>query len=52
MAFIRVYRYKVFNDEYGTFVNTEFPVYATLEKITSLKAQPILTASIEIEKSK
>jgi hypothetical protein len=51
MSFVHVYRYRVFNAEYGTFIDTEFPVYATLEKITSLKAQPILGASLEIEES-
>jgi hypothetical protein len=48
---IRVYRYKVFNAEHGAFIDTEFPVYATLEKINSLKAQPILGVCLEIEES-
>ena len=51
MSFIRVYRYKVYNAEYGAFVDTEFPVFATLEKIYLLKAQPILEPSLEIEQS-
>jgi len=51
MAIIRVYRYKVFNREHGAVVDTEFPVFATLEKISSLKAQQVLTAWLEIEES-
>ena len=51
MSLTRVYRYKVFNAEHGAFVDTEFPVYATLEKITSLKAQPIFEAALDIEES-
>jgi hypothetical protein len=51
VSLVRVYRYKVFNNEHGAFIDTEFPVYATLEKIASLKAQPILSTSLEIEES-
>ena len=51
MSLIRVYRYRVFNAEHGAFIDTEFPVYATVEKIASLKAQLISGLSLEIEKS-
>ena len=51
MSLIRLYRYKIFNNEHGAFVDTEFRVYAPLEKISSLRAQPILEESIEVEES-
>lgn len=51
MSVIRVYRYKVFSPEHGTFVDTEFAVYATSEKIASLKAQPIPGVYLEVEES-
>jgi hypothetical protein len=51
VSLIRVYRYKVFSPEHGAFVDTEIPVYATLEKIASLKAQSISGAYLEVDES-
>lgn len=51
MSFIRIYRFKIFNEEHGAFVDTELSVYAPLEIITSLRAQPIWEEHIEVEES-
>lgn len=52
MATIDVYRYKVFNNEHGAFVDTKIPVYATLEKIKELGAKPINSSLLKIDELK
>lgn len=52
MATIEVYRYKVFSNEHGSFVETKVPVYATLEKIKELGAEPINLSLQKIDESK
>lgn len=47
-----VYRYKVYSDEHGSFIDTKESVWATLEKISSIGAQPIEEKFIEVENSK
>ncbi len=49
MPLTRVYRYKVYSDEHGSFIDTKVSVWATLEKISSIGAQPIAEKSIEVE---
>lgn len=51
VSLIRVYRYKVFSHEHSALVDTELPVYATLEMIASLKAELISGAYLEVEES-
>lgn len=51
MATIDVYRYKVFSHEHGSFVDTKVPVYAMLEKIKELGAEPINWSLLKIDES-
>ena len=52
MAIVDVYSYKVFSNEHGSFVDTNVTVYATLEKIKGLGAEPIISSLQRIDESK
>ena len=52
MAIIDVYRYKVFSNEHGSFVDTTVPVYTTLEKIRRIGAESIVSSLLRIDESK
>ncbi len=52
MPLIRVYKYKVYSDEHGAFIDTNVSVWATPEKISSLGAQRIEEQFIDVEESK
>ena len=52
MSLTRVYKYKVHSDEHGSFVDTKVLVWATLEKISSISAQPIMKEFIDVPDSK
>ena len=49
MSLIRVFRYKVYSDEHGSFVDTKIPVWATAEKISEIGAQSLAETSLEVE---
>jgi hypothetical protein len=51
MTNIRVYRYEVFNDEDGSFLDTAVEVYATLEKIEAMNARAKFSIWRDIEAS-
>jgi hypothetical protein len=51
MTTIYVFRYKVYSPEHGTHLETDFPVYATLEKIDALKAEPVISSRLEIDET-
>jgi hypothetical protein len=51
MPMIRVYRYKIYNDEQGVFLDTEFEVYAPADKIAKMGGRAIESEYLEIDDS-